>query len=141
MTDYRRPTGNELRDLLPHGGFSIDTRRLDTRTVVVVHCHCGRRLDMLDSLPSTILFYWLADHDDEMFLMPDEIKAKHEATIAPLTGMEMPFHHRPQAQMIVMDWTPTDPEPVEKTFTPFPALPEGGRPLLHDPDSAMGERP
>ncbi len=53
------------------------------------------------------------------------------------TGVEMPFHHGPRAQVSVMDWAVAEQETAEKTFTPFPGLPDVGRPLLHDPDSAI----
>lgn len=86
MSDHRTPTGAELRDLLRHPRFSISFRRLDTRIVIVVHCECGRKLDMLDSLDGAILLYWLADHDDEMFLTPDEIEALRD-TVADAFGI------------------------------------------------------
>lgn len=53
-------------------------------------------------------------------------------------GVEMPFHHPPRAQVLVMDWPVAEQETAEKTFTPFPELPDAGRPLLYDPDGAMG---
>lgn len=73
-----------IRGLLPHRDFTISTRRLDTRTVVVAHCRCGRKLDMLDSLDGSVLLWWLADHDDEMFLTPEQLHAKHNATLTPI---------------------------------------------------------
>lgn len=103
MTDSSPPSTavlhDTIRDLFPHGNFSIDFRRLDTRIVIVTRCYCGRKLDMLDSLDGTILLYWLLDHDDDIFLTPEQLHAKYEATIKP--------------------------------------LPEGSRPLLYDPDTAL----
>lgn len=78
-----------LRDLLPHGAFTISTRRLDTRAVVVAHCRCGRKFDMLDSLPSDVLLWWLVDHDDDMFLTADQLEAKWSAVAPGLPGSDM----------------------------------------------------
>lgn len=55
------------------------------------------------------------------------------------TGVEMPFHHPPRAQVIAMDWPVAEQELPEKTFTPFPELPVAGRPLLYDPDGAISD--
>lgn len=74
-----------IRRLLPHRDFTISTRRIDTRTVVVAHCRCGRKLDMLDSIDGSVLLWWLADHDDEMFLSPGELAAKQEEQLHRVT--------------------------------------------------------
>jgi hypothetical protein len=92
MTDAPRFSTSDvhavMRGMLPHRSFTISTRRLDTRVVIVANCRCGRKLDMLDSLPSNILLWWLLDHDDDMFLTPGQLDAKRSATIAPLPAYD-----------------------------------------------------
>lgn len=78
-----------IRDLLPHGDFTISFRRLETRIVIVAHCYCGRKLDMLDSLPSELLLLWLADHDHDAFLTEEQRRAKYEAVLAPVASARM----------------------------------------------------
>lgn len=80
------PTPRELHDTMEaallHGDFTVTVSRiLDGRKVMAVYCDCGRKLEMLDSLDSGILLWWLADHDDPMFLSPDELERWARQTV------------------------------------------------------------
>lgn len=77
------PTPRELRDTvtraLPHGSFTIDTPTPEG--VFRVRCRCNRALKWVGPLPSDILLYWLADHDDEMFIDHADREARYAAAI------------------------------------------------------------
>jgi hypothetical protein len=127
MTDeYRAPTAAELRDtlhaLLPHRSFELAAvRGLVGDAALMVRCSCGRVLRWPDgsnnALPMDILLTWLADHDDEIFLTPEQLGAKHNATIPPM------------------------PVPLTEEYVAKYAnrLPDGGRPLVYDPNQVLGD--
>lgn len=148
MTDYRRPTGNELRDaireLLPCRTFEIATHSgyglsdvhgpRAGQDALIVRCRCGRVLrwpTAEGSLPADILLYWLADHDDDMFLTPGELTAKQEEQMHRVT-----FGTGPGASSLHAQISAEFPDLAAGLPGPRP-LPEGGRPLLHDPDGAL----
>lgn len=99
MSDYPAQSGADLYDIvrqaLPHGGFDLaavmrgqgvreaNPATYNSRDALVILCRCGRRLEWPagETLRMDILIYWLADHDDEMFLAPDEIEFRHSATL------------------------------------------------------------
>lgn len=68
---------------LPHGVFSIsaipstDPAAAVRPGVLRIECRCGRALRWVGTLPSDILIWWLADHDDDMFLTPAERERKY----------------------------------------------------------------
>lgn len=105
MNEHPAPSAAEIRDairhLLPHGSFDltvvyghgipgINASTRDGRDALVIRCRCGRRLDWPtgpgDTLPMDVLLWWLIDHDDEMFLTPRELEARHAATLKPTQG-------------------------------------------------------
>lgn len=114
------PTREELRDairrLLPHRSFEIGYLNIDGSIGIVVRCPCGRTLPWPSwsqgALPSAILAYWLADHDDEMFLTPEQLRARETATIEK-----------------------ADPQVA------LDAAARLGLPLVYDPDRVMGDKP
>jgi hypothetical protein len=101
VNDYDAPTGRELcdaiRELLPHDSFELAAVRGYgingvhgpgvAEDALVVRCRCGRMLrwpaGAYDPLPMSVLAYWLADHDDDMFLTDEQQRVKHEATVKP----------------------------------------------------------
>lgn len=146
MTDYRKPTGNELRDAirqqLPHRSFELAYARgygingvhgPDVETdALIVRCRCGRALRWpiaYESLPMDILMYWLADHDDDMFLTPGERDARENEQMTRVV-----FGGGPGASSLLAQISAQFPDLVAPP-------PDAGRPLLYDPDGAMGERP
>lgn len=98
MSEGPTQSTTEIRDairrLLPHGSFDLTVVRapdipnvnavVGPKNALAIRCRCGRRLDWPtgDTLPMDILLWWLIDHDDEMFLTPRELEAKHAARLA-----------------------------------------------------------
>jgi hypothetical protein len=84
------PTPNEVAEALtralPHGGFRIDPMPQDGPEVLRVLCRCDRALRWVGELPSSILFYWLADHDDDMFLTPEQRERRYSEQLPPLVA-------------------------------------------------------
>lgn len=151
MTDYRKPTGAELHDAirqqLPHCGFDltvvygygipgVNSNTRDGKDALVIRCRCGRRLDWPTgshaTLPMDILMYWLADHDDEMFLTEAERDAKYAQQIQrPITGPFGPFD--PDGPFL----QPPDGLRAQLYRDALIPTADGGRPLLYDPDNAL----
>lgn len=73
---------DQIRDLLPHGTFDIRVRYEPSgATVLKVTCRCGCALDWAGSLPGRLLFDWLANHRDEMFLTDAQLQETYQAKV------------------------------------------------------------
>lgn len=85
---------DQIRDLLPHGTFDICIRHERSgATVLKVTCRCGRVLDWAGALPGRLLFDWLANHCDVMFLTDEQLQETYRATVRPegtMAGLGLP---------------------------------------------------
>jgi len=128
-----------IRELLPHRSFSIEIAFIEGAPVLKVRCRCDRALAWYTSdntaLPDSILAYWLADHDDDMFLTDEQQAAKYGAQIPRVV-----FGSGPGASSLLAQISAEFPEFAAGLPQPKQP-PEGGRPLAYDPDQVLGERP
>lgn len=79
--------------------------------VLRVLCRCDRALRWVGELPSDVLAWWLADHDDDMFLTPEQLDRKHNEQLDPyriVTGPLSPFLLPPPGLRAPQDARPTD---------------------------------
>lgn len=73
---------DQICDLLPHGTFDVRVYQEPSgATVLKVICRCGRALDWAGALPGWLLFDWLANHRDEMFLTEEQLQATYQAKV------------------------------------------------------------
>ena len=68
---------DHVHQALPHGPFSINPMPWDGPEVLCIMCRCGRTLRWVGNLPSDILLYWLADHNDDIFLTREQLDRKY----------------------------------------------------------------
>jgi hypothetical protein len=71
----------ELRRALPHGKFKLRTDIYAGVPTVAVVCPCGRAQPFPHGLDDDLLIRWLADHDDDQFLTPEQRHSRDEAVV------------------------------------------------------------